>query len=108
VAFAYQAAHGAQYYLMVDRALRPDRRALRVTVVTVLVGAVPAVLLLTPRLLLVAPGLYGLGKGLAICHFIADARVWRLRDPALGPVLRHRFFGDPPAEQLPPLAPAAH
>jgi hypothetical protein len=107
VAFAYQAAHGGQYYLMVDRALRPDRRAQRVAVVTVLVGAVPALLLLAPRLLLVAPALYGLGKGLAISHFIADARLWRLRDPALGPVLRRRFFGDPPAVPTTSLAPAS-
>jgi hypothetical protein len=107
VAFAYQAAHGGQYYLMVGRSLRPDRRATRLAIVAVLVGAVPALLLLAPRLLLVAPAIYGIGKGLAMSHFIADARLWRLRDPSLGPILRRRFRLDEPPPRPPALAGSA-
>ncbi len=105
VAFAYQASHGAQYYLMVARTLAHDRRARWVAVVAVAVGGVIAVSVLAPAVLVTAPVLYGLGKGLAVSHFIADARLWRLRDPELGPILRRRFGFDQPG--APPRQPVA-
>ncbi|MCB0970470.1 MAG: hypothetical protein KDA97_02975 [Acidimicrobiales bacterium] len=96
IAFAYQASHGAQYYLMVGRALQVDRRALWVSVLAVVCIGPVAIPMLAPAVV-AAPAIYGLGKGLAFSHFIADARLWRLRDPDLGPILRRRFAGVAPA-----------
>ena len=90
-AFAYQAAHGAQYYLMVGAAVRSSQRARRVVVPAVVLGSLVPLTILTPAMFAAAPWLFGLGKGVAAAHFFADAQWWRLRDPKLGPILRRRF-----------------
>ncbi len=90
-AFAYQAAHGAQYYLMVGVALRRSTRARRAVVPAVVLGSLVPLTILTPAMFAAQPWLFGLGKGVAAAHFFADAQWWRLRDPKLGPILRRRF-----------------
>ena len=90
-AFTYQAAHGAQYYLMVGAAVRGSRRARRAVVPAVVLGSLVPLTILTPAMFAAQPWLFGLGKGVAAAHFFADAQWWRLRDRRLGPILRRRF-----------------
>lgn len=105
-AFAYQAAHGAQYYVVVARTIRGQAQAQRVAVVSVLVGGVVAVVVLSSATFATAPLLFGLGKGLAAAHFVADARLWRLRDPQIRSLLTERMpFLAPPTPSLTTAAP---
>lgn len=90
-AFAYQAAHGAQYYVVVARTIRGQHQAQRVALVSVLVGGTVAILLLSSATFTSAPVLFGLGKGIAAAHFVADARLWRLRDPQIRGLLTARM-----------------
>lgn len=90
-AFAYQAAHGAQYYLMVSQMVRPSPRAVRSTIVLVLVGGVALVAATSTAALIATPLLFGIGKGIVGAHFVADARLWRLRDPDVRALVRQRF-----------------
>jgi hypothetical protein len=90
-AFAYQAAHGAQYLLLVGHTLRGQRTAGRLTLVCVLVGGAIPLALLTPATFSSHQWLFGVGKGLAAAHFTADAFLWRLRNPRIRAVLRRRF-----------------
>jgi hypothetical protein len=90
-AFAYQAAHGAQYLLLVGHTLRHQRSAARLSVVAVLVGGAIPLAILTPAMFASHQWLFGIGKGLAAAHFTADAYLWRLRNPRIRAVLRQRF-----------------
>lgn len=96
-AFAYQAAHGAQYYVVVGRTLRGEHHAQRVAIVSVLVGGTAAILLLSSATFASAPVLFGLGKGIAAAHFLADAHLWRMRDPRIRGILvgRMPFLASP-------------
>jgi hypothetical protein len=91
-ALAYQAAHGAQYYLMVGTATRPTKRS----------GTIGIVLLVTLGPVFALPGLLvdpfgatawllGLYKGVIAWHFVADSRLWRLRDPTVRGFMKERF-----------------
>ena len=90
-AFLYQAAHGAEYYVVVGRTIRSDRRASRVAIVAVLVGGVIPIALLSSSSFATQPVLFGVAKGIAAAHFLADARLWRLRDPKIRAVLGQRL-----------------
>lgn len=96
-AFAYQAAHGAQYYLMVGTVMhagRPSPPSL-LSVTTVLAALFVGAILITAA----TSGwafddhrwLYGVGKGIVAAHFVADAQLWRLRDPAIRTIMKARF-----------------
>lgn len=90
-ALAYQAAHGAQYYLMVGKAVSARRQTLRLTVMVVLLGT----LLFVPAARAHPNGsdawMFGLAKGIVGAHFVADAGFWRLRDPQVRTYLKSRF-----------------
>lgn len=90
-AFAYQAAHGIQYYLMVGHAIRRNPLAIRVTIPVVLLGGVVPLALLTSSSFATAPMLFGFAKGIAGAHFLADASLWKLRNPRIRAVMRERF-----------------
>lgn len=90
-ALAYQAAHGAQYYLMTAHAARPTPAARRDVLVLLLVGGplIAAASLLGPY-----GGeawVFGAAKGVVAAHFIADAGFWRLRDPEIRGFMQKRF-----------------
>ena len=90
-AFAYQAAHGAQYYLMVGQVIRRNPLAVRVTIPVVLLGGVVPLAALTASAFATAPLLFGFAKGVAAAHFLADASLWRLRRPEIRRVMATRF-----------------
>lgn len=90
-AFIYQAAHGAQYYLMVGHVIRVDRRTARATLGIVLVGGVVLLAITAPASLVATPWLFGLGKGVVAAHFVADASFWQLRRPEVRAVMKDRF-----------------
>lgn len=90
-AFAYQAAHGAQYYLMVGQVIRRNPLALRVTIPVVLLGGVVPIAALSASVFANAPMVFGFAKGIAAAHFLADASLWRLRKPELRAVMQRRF-----------------
>lgn len=90
-ALTYQAAHGAQYYLMVGTATRPTRVS-GMSAMLLLLIAGPIFLLLTA----VEPygtqaWMYGLYKGVVSWHFLADSRLWRLRDGEIRAFMKQRF-----------------
>lgn len=96
-AFAYQAAHGAQYYLMVGTVVhagRPSSPSL-LSVTTVVAALVVGAVLITAATSNWAftdhRWLFGVGKGIVAAHFVADARLWRLRDPAVRGIMKARF-----------------
>lgn len=90
-AFAYQAAHGLQYYLMVGHTIRRNPLAIRVTIPVVLLGGVVPLAALTASAFATAPLLFGFAKGVAAAHFLADASLWRLRKPEIRQVMKARF-----------------
>ncbi|HEU5152567.1 MAG TPA: hypothetical protein VFU19_18910 [Iamia sp.] len=91
-AFAYQAAHGAQYYLMVGKATRPTRRSLLAFLVFLVVaGLVLFTLVRTVDPYGSSAWALGLVKGLVAAHFIADSRFWRLRDKDIRTFMKSRF-----------------
>ena len=90
-AFAYQAAHGAQYYLMVGQVIRRNPVAVRVTIPVVLLGGVVPLAALRASAFATAPVLFGFAKGVAAAHFLADASLWRLRRPEIRRVMATRF-----------------
>lgn len=89
--FAYQAAHGAQYYLMVGHTIRADRRAVRLTIPLVLIGGMGLIYATSSGSFDARPWLFGLGKGIVAAHFVADASLWRLRDPGVRTLMKRRF-----------------
>lgn len=96
-AVAYQAAHGAQYYLMVGHFMGGDKsRSNRIRpflAVGLIVAIGGAAMLGATRPSATHNGLlaYGAAKGIVAAHFIADARLWRLRDPRVRSVMMRRF-----------------
>lgn len=87
-AFVYQLSHGAQYLLMVGHTVRQRRTALWSLIPFVVVGGVVLESVSAGS----ASGLAtGLGRGVVASHFIADARLWRLRDPAVRALMKRRF-----------------
>jgi len=103
-AMAYQAAHGAQYYLMVGTVVAPQRRVVLSTVAAVVVGGI---------FLSVASAnfdsgplwTFGLAKGIVATHFVVDAGFWRLRDPEIRGFMATRFgFLRPSPQPVTPVA----
>lgn len=89
--FIYQAAHGAQYYLMVGETIRPSRNAIRLTIVLVLAGGAALLAITSPTAFHAQPWLFGLGKGIVVAHFVADASLWRLGNPKVRVIMKERF-----------------
>ena len=96
-AFAYQAAHGAQYYLMVGTVVHAGRPSppslLSITAVlaALFVGAVLITEATTNSAFNDHRWLFGVGKGIVAAHFVADAQLWRLREPAVRGIMKARF-----------------
>lgn len=90
-AAAYGAAHGAQYYLMVGTVVRADRRIAGLTTVAVLVGGTALVVAATRFGYGHHAWVLGAAKGVVASHFVADAGLWRLRDPELRTFMAQRF-----------------
>ena len=102
-AAAYQAAHGAQYYLMVGTVVGGDRRIGGLTVLAVLGGGAALVASATQFGYGNQAWILGMAKGVVGAHFIADAGLWRLRDPQIRAVMTDRFGflrGPVPAPQV--------
>lgn len=90
-AVTYQVAHGAQYYLMVGHATRPTRRSFMAVLLLVLLGGLLLVWGAGRDPLGPLAVVFGLAKGLVAAHFVADARLWRLRDPDVRAFMKERF-----------------
>jgi hypothetical protein len=83
----YAMAHGAQYLVIMGVTSRRAPHAwTRIGGVAVLALALGAAAFRLPRLLL-AQGY----MGVVVWHFLADARLWRLRDPVVRAIVRRRF-----------------
>lgn len=87
----YQAAHGAQYYLMVGTATRPTRTS-GMTAIILLLVAGP---LFLPLGMIDPYGaqawMFGIFKGIVAWHFVVDSRLWRLRDAEIRGFMKSRF-----------------
>jgi hypothetical protein len=83
----YAMAHGAQYLVIIGvttrRAPHPWPRIAGVAFAGVGVGAA--------AFRLPTPVLNQTYTGVVVCHFLADARLWRLRDPSVSAIVRRRF-----------------
>lgn len=96
-ALSYQAAHGAQYYLMVGTVMHAGRpsppRLLSITTVlaALLLGAILITAATSTWAFTDHRWLFGIGKGIVAAHFVADAQLWRLRDPAIRSIMKDRF-----------------
>jgi len=96
-AVAYQSAHGAQYYLMVGHVMGGDRSrsnrwpAVAALVLVVALGGAALVAATRPSTTSSGRLAFGAAKGVVAAHFIADARLWRLRDPQVRTIMRRRF-----------------
>jgi hypothetical protein len=89
---AYQAAHGAQYYLMVGTATRPTGIRLAAVALLLLVfGPVFAYSGIAIDPYGSDAWMVGAYKGVISWHFLADSRLWRLRDPQVRGFMKQRF-----------------
>jgi hypothetical protein len=83
----YAMAHGAQYLVIMGvTAKRAPRAWTRIAGVTVAAAGVGAAAFQLPKLVLAQSYM-----GVVVWHFLADARLWRLRDPAVRVIVRRRF-----------------
>jgi hypothetical protein len=80
-------AHGAQYLVIMSvTAWRAPHAWTRIAGVTVAATGIGAAAFQLPKLVLVQAY-----TGVVIWHFLADARLWRLRDTAVRTIVRRRF-----------------
>lgn len=83
----YAMAHGAQYLVIMGvTAKRAPHAWTRVAGVLAFATAVGVAALQLPRLVLAQAYM-----GVVVWHFLADARLWRLRDPTVRAIVRRRF-----------------
>lgn len=90
-ALSFQAAHGAQYYLMVGEVVRRDRRVVKRTVAFVLLGGLALTAASRVDPLGGNAWVFGLAEGVVAGHFLVDARIWRLSTPDIRAVMKQRF-----------------
>jgi len=80
-------AHGAQYLVIMGVTSKRARHAWpRIAGVSAVAIALGAAAFQLPRLVLAQAYM-----GVVMWHFLADARLWRLRDPAVRMIVRQRF-----------------
>jgi hypothetical protein len=83
----YAMAHGAQYLVIMGVTAGRARRAwIPIAGVAAVVTGLGAAALQLPKLVLAQTYM-----GFVVWHFLADARLWRLRDPAVRAIVHRRF-----------------
>jgi hypothetical protein len=83
----YAMAHGAQYLVMMGiTSSRATHAWTRIAGVAVAATGLGAAAFQLPKLFLVQGYM-----GVVVWHFLADARLWRLRDPMVRAIVRRRF-----------------
>ena len=83
----YAMAHGAQYLVIMSVTAGRSQRGLAGMVIFMLLAAVLGV---TAYMMRGVPWA-AMYSGIVVWHFLADARLWRLRDPVVRSIVRKRF-----------------
>jgi hypothetical protein len=83
----YAMAHGAQYLVIMGiTSKRAPHAWPRIAGVAAIAAGLGAAAFRLPRIVLAQTYM-----GVVVWHFLADARLWRLRDPAVRAIVRNRF-----------------